>query len=139
MFHKILVPTDLSEKVKKALEIASKVCDTDSCNITLLHVVETIEDDDNEEFQRFYEKLTNRAWKNTDEMIDGMKIKTHSVHKEVVYGKRVPEIVRFAHHNNFDLIVLSSHKIETVDSPDGWATISYRVAILAHCPVLMVK
>jgi hypothetical protein len=38
-----------------------------------------------------------------------------------------------------DLILLRSHPVGT-DAPNrGWATLSYRVAVLAPCPVLLVK
>ena len=53
--------------------------------------------------------------------------------------KRAAEIVKYASRNEVDLIVLSSHRIEKIHPAEGWATISYRVAILAHCPVMMVK
>ena len=61
------------------------------------------------------------------------------IRTEIIYGKRVPEIVRYASTKEIDLIILSSHKLEEMESMDGWATISYRVGILAPCPVMMVK
>jgi nucleotide-binding universal stress UspA family protein len=57
----------------------------------------------------------------------------------ILFGKRAPGIVDFAHQNKIDLIVLSSHKIDRRDPLSGWGTISYKVAFLAHCPVMMVK
>ena len=140
MFKNILVPTDLTDKSIKALEIAAGMLkDSDAC-ITLIHIVETIEDDDAEdEFKTFYDKLASRADKIMKKyagkyVSDNIKICT-----EIIFGKRVPEIVKYASGNNIDLIILSSHKLDNMDSVDGWATISYRVGILAPCPVMMVK
>ncbi|NLA74663.1 MAG: universal stress protein [Deltaproteobacteria bacterium] len=61
------------------------------------------------------------------------------IHTDITYGKRVQEIVRYASQKQMDLIILSSHKLEETGPGEGWATISYRVAILAPCPVMMVK
>ncbi|MFH1351276.1 MAG: universal stress protein [Pseudomonadota bacterium] len=139
MFKNILVPTDLSEKCLKALDIAVKMGSKDERKITLLHVIEIIEDADDEEFKDFYGRLKERARKKMDEMANRYGDQKLNIHLEIVYGKRVKEIVKFAYENEMDLIVLSSHKIDKIDAAEGWATISYRVGILSHCPVMMVK
>ena len=139
MFKNILVPTDLSEKSMKALEIAVRMGSGDDGKITLLHVIETIEEAEDEEFKAFYQKLTERAQRKMEEIADRYRAEKEMIGKEIVFGNRVREIVRFAHNKDVDLIMLSSHRIETIDPGVGWATISYRVAILAHCPVMMVK
>ena len=140
MFKNILVPTDLTDKSIKALEIAASMKKEDSCRITLLHVVETIDDDEGEEeFREFYNKLADRAGKKMAELTDKYGTDKIDIHTEIIYGKRVPEIVKYASTNEIDLIILSSHKIEDMGTMDGWATISYRVGILAPCPVMMVK
>lgn len=140
MFNNILVPTDLSKKSEKALEIASRMCATEDHRIYLLHVIETLQsDEEDNEFQTFYEKLGERALRKMDLMIkkygEGMNI----IEKGIAYGNRSLEIIRFVQENNIDLIVLSSHKIESVEPSEGWATISYKVGILSPCPVLLVK
>lgn len=140
MFNNILVPTDLSDKSVKALEIATGMAKGKNRVITLLHVVETIEDDEgDEEFQVFYDKLADRAKKKMEGMAKKFDSSDYNVTCEIIYGKRVSEIVKYASENGIDLIILSSHKLENMDSPDGWATISYRVGILSPCPVMMVK
>lgn len=140
MFKNILVPTDLTEKSIKALEIAVGMVKDNSCRITLLHVVETIEDDEGEEeFREFYTRLAKRAGKKMTELANRFGTDKIDIHTDIIYGKRVPEIVKYASSNDIDLIILSSHKLENMESMDGWATISYRVGILAPCPVMMVK
>ena len=140
MFKNILVPTDLTDKSIKALEIAADMEKENSCRITLLHVVETIDDGEGEEeFHDFYSRLADRVGKKMAELVNKYGTEKIDIHTEIIYGKRVPEIVKFASKNEIDLIILSSHKIEDMESMDGWATISYRVGILAPCPVMMVK
>jgi nucleotide-binding universal stress UspA family protein len=139
MFKNILVPTDLTEKSLDSLDIALKMGSKKGFTVTLLHVIEMIEDTDSEDFRGFYEKLEKRAQKKMDEMVSHYGEKGGEINKEIVFGNRVAEIINYAHDNEIDLIVLSSHKIEKVDASQGWATISYKVGILSHCPVMMVK
>jgi len=140
MFKNILVPTDLTKKSKKALEIAVEMAvSKDPHEVTLLHVIETIKDTAFEEFEGFYDKLKQRADKEMLEIAQNYKQANIIVKTRIEYGNRVREIVKFAHDNDVDLIVLSSHRLDKADPAQGWATISYRVGILAHCPVMMVK
>jgi nucleotide-binding universal stress UspA family protein len=139
MFKNILVPTDLSEKSKKALDIALNLGSEKEGRITLLHVVEIIEGDDQEDFGEFYEKLRARAEKKMADIAGRYESRNWSIDNQVLIGKRVNEIVRFAYEHEMDLIILGSHRIDKIGPTDGWATISYRVGILSHCPVLMVK
>ena len=140
MFGNILVPTDLTENSMKALEVAIKMASHEASGlITLLHVIETIEDTDDEEFQVFYDKLMKRARKKMGEMADQFDKESVRIDYEILFGDRVREIMKFAGDKAIDLIILSSHRIDGIDSARGWATISYRVTILAPCPVLMVK
>ena len=138
MFKNILVPTDLSDKSKKAMDVAVSISSKGEGAITLLHVIEAIEGDD-EDFQEFYEKLRKRAEKEMDKIAGKYESKGFEIDRQIFVGKRVQEIVRFANDHAIDLIILSSHRIENFESGEGWATISYKVGILAACPVMMVK
>ncbi len=138
MFDKILIPTDLSQKNVQALKVALKMAGEVGSKVTLLHVIETIEDDEGE-FNSFYDKLRKRAEKNMNEIAAKYSSEKVPVHQEIVYGKRVREIIRYAHDNDVDLIIISSHRIDNLDDVGSWATISYQVGILSHCPVMMIK
>ena len=139
MFDNILVPTDLTQKSKVALDTAVAMTSSIEETITLLHVIEMIEGAEDEDFVGFYEKLRKRALRMIDDMSAPYESKGLRIKKKIVIGKRVPEIIRFAHDHGIDLIILSSHRIENFDTGEGWATISYQVGILAPCPVMMVK
>ncbi len=139
MFKHILVPTDLTERSLTALEVAVKLARHDSSAITLLHVVETLDDAGIEDLSNFYSKLGKRATKVMDRIIAQYRGEPISIEREVTYGKRVREIVQYANEKEIDLIIVSSHKVDMVDTVQGWGTISYKVGILAHCPVMLVK
>jgi len=139
MFKHILVPSDFTEKSVNALDIAAKMAPYNLSRITLLHVIEIIEDTEYEEFSGFYDKLKKRAQKKMVRMADSYADEKLAIDTVIAYGKRSIEIVKFANEKSVDLIVLSSHKIDMENIGQGWGTISYKVAILANCPVMMVK
>jgi nucleotide-binding universal stress UspA family protein len=60
------------------------------------------------------------------------------VEQAVVYGKRAKEIVDFAVQHRSDLVIMASHRIDPDRPGHGWS-ISYTVAIMSPCPVLLVK
>jgi universal stress protein A len=61
------------------------------------------------------------------------------VESNILYGNRVQEILRFATDHNIDLIVMDSHRIDLVNPGHGWGTISYKVSVLAQCPIMLIK
>lgn len=139
MFKSILVPTDLTDRSYRALDVAVKIAVHDGATVTLLHVVETIQDVDVDDFQEFYDKLERRAHKLMNQVIDRYGSTSLLIEKEVTFGNRVRDIIAYAHTRNIDLIVLTSHRIEPAEGSQGWGTISYKVGVLSHCPVMLVK
>lgn len=139
MFRHILIPTDLTEKSLKAVEIALKMAVGESCRVTLLHVIETIDDSEEDEFHDFYKRLHKRAMRIMDRISGLFPDAGSIIFKEICYGKRVREIVRFADEKEVDLIVLSSHRINLENPVQGWGSISYKVSILSDCPVMLIK
>jgi nucleotide-binding universal stress UspA family protein len=139
MFKHILVPTDLTERSSRALEIAVKMAKHEGGRVILMHVIEVIEDTDCDEFSEFYSKLGRRAQKKMDKLIGTHGSEDVSIDKEITYGKRINAILDYALNHAVDLIVLASHKLEVENATQGWGTISYKVGILSHCPVMLVK
>jgi len=139
MFHRILVPTDLTERATKALDLALSLAAPTGAKIVLLHVIETVHGLELEDAKPFYRKLEQNAERSMAAAIHGLR-KTHAEPvQEIVYGDRSEEIVKFAESHNIELIVLASHKITPSGLGRDWGTISYKVGILAQCPVLLVK
>ena len=139
MFKRILVPTDLSDRGNRALEIALNMAVGKDCRVVFFHVVEKIDDSEDEEFRSFYDKLIEKARRKMNAAVGRYDTGRAAVDIQIILGNRVKEIIDFTIKNGIDLIVLSSHKLEKVDAAEGWATISYKIGILAPCPVMMVK
>lgn len=139
MFHHILVPVDFSDANHRALDIAVGVAQLGGGRVSVLHVIELIKDTSFEEFEDFYAKLMTQARANMGALLAPYQNRDVQITPTIVYGHRVREIVRLATELNADLVVLSSHKVDPADPSRSWGTISYRVGILAQCPVMLVK
>lgn len=139
MFEKILVPVDLTEKNRRAVQQARDLATSATSEIALLHVIEELEDASFEELEGFYTRLEEKAHRELAALARIVDEAGVAVRTEVVYGKRVREILRFAEEHGSDLVVLGSHAIDREHATEGWATVSYQVAILARCTVMLVK
>lgn len=139
MFELILVPVDLTEKDRAAVDAAAEQAQGGSTSITLLHVIETIRGATFEEFEGFYTTLTERAEAAMRKWSEELSSQGLRVEREIVFGKRAPEIIRFAEAQECDLIVLSSHGVDRLRPAAGLGTISHQVALFAPCAVLMVR
>ena len=139
MFHNILVPVDFTLKNEAALNTALDLARGKDVKVTLLHVIETIEHVEFDEMADFYRSLETRAAAKLYGMEERFKQALIPVYHEIVYGKRAETIVRHAEERGTDLIVLSSHQVDRDHPALGVGAISYRIAIVARCPVLLVK
>ena len=138
-FRHILVPTDLTGRTERALRLANILASRNSARVTLLHVIEALDGLSFEELKPFYERLERKARTTMNELIRRAPERSASSAGAVVYGRRAEDIVKFAVANGVDLIVLASHRVNPSRVNRDWGTISYKVGILAQCPVLLVK
>ena len=138
MFERVLVPLDLSPRHLTAVDVAARVVAAGG-RITLIHVVEVIPGVGPEEDPDFYQRLEARALAHLESA--QARLEDAGARGEVVlrYGDRAREIVRQVEEAGADLVVLGSHRIDPDDPGAGWGTLSYKVGILAPCPVLLVK
>jgi nucleotide-binding universal stress UspA family protein len=138
MFKRILVPTDLTDRTVRALQVASSVAVAHP-QVTLLHVIETIAGGEFEELSSFYATLEKRARERLDDLVGRTPGGPGEVDVAIVYGRRAEEVLRFARENAIDLIVLASHPVGPSEPYRGAGTMSYKLGILAPCAVLLVK
>jgi len=138
MFRHILVPVDFTPKNAGAISVATKLGRRNS-EVTLLHIIETIENIPIEEMKEFYGELDRKARRDMAKLEKTAAQSGRRVNSKVLYGKRVEEIVRFVMEKSVDLIVMSSHRPNPDNPARDFGTISHRVAILSPCAVLLVK
>ncbi len=139
MFRRILVPVDFTARSRRAVQAAARVAAVSRAETTLLHVIERIDDEESAALEPFYRKLEKAAREKMKGLLAPFADSRLTARAEILYGKPVGEILRFAQANRSDLIVMSSHKLPLRKSGESWGTISYKVGILSRCPVLLVK
>jgi nucleotide-binding universal stress UspA family protein len=139
LFRHILVPLDFTAKNGSAVDIALELARTHGSRVTLLHVIEQIEYADDQAMDSFYESLRKQAKSKLAPLIGPFIDAGVPIKEAVTLGKRGPDIVSFAQSEDVDLVVVSSHRVDIGDGPRSWATLSYQIAVLCPCPVLLVK
>jgi len=139
MFRRILVPVDFTTKNRAALDAACLLAADTQSRVILLHVIEKIDYLPAKELKMFYRDLQDRAREKLKVTASLIAEQDIHVQQKLLGGHRVQAILDFARKNRVDLIVMSSHKVDLKKPVQGWGTISYRVAILSQCPVLLVK
>jgi nucleotide-binding universal stress UspA family protein len=138
MFKRILVPLDLTDKHRSALDNALELARQSGGEVTLLHVIEVIPGLSRDDESAFYNRLERMARQHLEQHSKVFAERNIPVHREVVYSNRAPEIARYAAESGADLIVLTAPQIEPAN-PASWGSMSYKVSILARCPVLLVR
>ena len=139
MFKRIVVPVDLSEKSIPAVDAAFELARLTRAEVLLLHIIEVIEHVRLDELRPFYDRLevsANQGLQELSERFDGEDLQ---IERAVIYGHRTRGIVDFAIQRGADLIIMASHRIDPDRPGHDWSSISYGAAILAPCPILLVK
>ncbi len=139
--EQILVPVDFSEPSKRALRCAIKFAEHFSATITLLHVVEPLDQPDFAYFPLTLdsEKVTKMAQKKLDVLSRPQPGGTCPVHMKLVRtGKPFQVITETARELKVDLIVISTHGYTGVKHVFLGST-AERVVRHAPCAVLTVR
>ena len=138
MYQRILLPVDLTAKNAPAVEAAESLIDPKNGAITILHIIERL-DAPMEDLADFYQELEDSSRSKMEKASQPLRDAGLPVELHIRYGKRVPEIVKFAEESSADLVVISSHRIDPEDPSRTWMTISHHLAVLITRPVLIVK
>lgn len=139
MFTHILIPTDLTDRAEPAIGMTTTLVGSGSTRVTLLHVIQTVPSATFEELKDLYLELEARSAAKLATLRAQLAAAGIDAAQAVTYGKPALEIANYAHDHDVDLIVLTSHALDPAEPPRDWGTVSYKVGMLARCPVLLVK
>lgn len=139
MFKNILLPLDLTDKHQAAFDLAVKLARESGGTLVLLHVIEVIAGLPVEEEQTFYQRLERMARKHLERF--GAALAEHQVpvRGEIRFGSRPQEIAREAADIGADLIIVTSPRLNPQQPGAALGSLSYKIGLLAQCPVLLVK
>ena len=139
MYRNVLVPVDLSERGAVAVAAATDVADPKEASITLLHVIETLQDVEYDELEAFYRRIKEKTEKTLGEWTDELSARGFEAGAEIVFGRRGPEILRYADERNVDLIVMASHALDRANPTERFGTLSHQLAAFSRCSVLLAR
>lgn len=137
MFRKILVPIDMDDCHERTVKEAAMLAARDHAEVHLVHVVELLAGGTSPDLERFYQKLEDKSRHHLNKLWDHVGNPTVPHEERILFGSRVPAVLELAEKEKFDLIVLSSHRVDP-ENPAS-ASLSHVIAGLAPCNVLLVK
>lgn len=139
MHDSILIPVDLSSTNEYVLDTAQQLGTPDQTQIQLLHVIETLQDEEDGEMDDFYEELREDAEEKMEAWATQVGNNGFEVQSTILYGERGPKVTEVADEENIDLIVMRSHKVDRNDPDSNIGTVSHQVAVFAPCSVYLVR
>jgi len=139
MYKNILVPTDLADKSELSIHTALTMASQNHGSVHLLHVVEKVGDDADEEIEDFYLKLAEKANHKLSDWQNRFKTDFVDVPIDItiLVGKRAQEILKFSQEREIDLIVMTSRTFNK--EQQGLGTLSHQVSLFAPVSVLVVR
>lgn len=139
MFHKILMPLDLTKKHAVTLGTVVDLARQSGGEVHLLHVIEAIEGLPVETEREFFDSLEQAAKAHLEEVGEALREENVRFSRHVLIGKPVAETVRCAQEMDIDLIVMTSPHFDPENPSRGWASLSHKISFVSPCPVLLVK
>ena len=145
-FKKILCPTDFSEAAFVALKRAEELARHFSAELIVAHVIPPVpgphsfpdpQASFNFDVSLYQQQLAIHAEKMVKELVSHQVASEVRTRDLVTTGEAAPEILRIAHQEHVDLIVIASHGLT------GWrrlvfGSVAEKVVRQATCPVLTI-
>jgi len=142
-FKRILCPTDFSEPAFTALKRAEELARHFAAELIVAHVIPSLTGPHTYadpplatsfDVSLFQQELAIKAEQMLKDLVSHHKVGTRDV---VTTGEAAPEILRIAHQEHVDLIVIASHGLT------GWrrlvfGSVAGKVVRQATCPVLTI-
>ncbi|HUG90038.1 MAG TPA: universal stress protein [Planctomycetaceae bacterium] len=138
-FQHVLVPLDFTEANADLLTVVFDMASDNRARVTLLHVIEAIGDESDDELDEFYASLEPEARQKLATAAHRFVDAGLAVDQQVLIGRRMPMIVEFAVEREVDLIVIGSPRLDLANPQAGISSVGYQVSMFCQCPVLLLK
>lgn len=138
-FTHIVVPLDFTAKNAAAIEMARRLAGLSGGRVSLVHVIETIGDEEGDELDEFYQQLEQRAVQELAAAAARFADTDITVAEHVLFGRRGLEILRFAAEHQADLLLLSAQTASAESVQRLTGSLCVQLSIFAPCAVMVVK
>jgi nucleotide-binding universal stress UspA family protein len=139
MYQNVLIPMDLSEQQSQSMDDAVSTLQGREVSITLLHIIERIQDVDDLEVENFYENIRTKAEILLNEKATELSDHGFRVKVEILFGKRGAEILSYANDHDTDLMIIRGHAKKSEDPLKELGYLSQQLALFANCSVLLIR
>ena len=139
MFHRILLPVDLTAKHQRAVDVAADLAMQGDGDVTLLHVIAEIRGISKSDEPDFFRRLETSAENALEAIAQRLGKRDIACQRLIRYGDRVREVVRHAKSWKSDLIIVTGPRFDSKNPSPSWASLSWKIGMLAPGPVLLVK
>jgi nucleotide-binding universal stress UspA family protein len=151
MISNIIVTEDGTEVSDRAIEMASEIAKPSNAILTLLHIIDPIEDPDSMIFGNNRElietaktmniaRATENRWhKRAKEKIEKLKEQKIKSESKCLTGPVAEKILEFANAKKADMIVMGSrNRLKGISKIKALGSVTRRVSESSKCPVLIV-
>ena len=151
MIQNILVTDDGTEVSNRALEVASEIAKPCNAQVTLLYVVDLIEDPNTMIFGNNKDliekaKLMNLKTSKENQWVKKVQQHTHKLSQQNISsesicltGNAAEKILDYASTMKVDMIVMGScNRLKGISKIKALGSVARKVSELADCPVLIV-
>ncbi|MCM3654482.1 universal stress protein [Metabacillus litoralis] len=139
MYKNILLAVDGSEHSLRATNEAIKIANLMSdCAIEVVYVVDYSKSKDEVLHSQGKEELEMSRRKKLLPIEEQMKSSNLSYRLKLLHGEPGPSIIDYANKENFDLVVIGSRGLNTLQEM-VLGSVSHKVVKRVNCPVLIVK
>ena len=139
MYENILVGIDGSENSVRAMAEAIKIAScSKNCTIELVTVADFSKSKDEILHTQGKEELELSRKKKLLPAEKLLQDKNLSYTIHILHGEPGPAIVTYANQNNFDLVIVGSRGLNTLQEM-VLGSVSHKIAKRVKCPVLIVK
>jgi nucleotide-binding universal stress UspA family protein len=139
MYQNVLIPMDLSEQQSQSMDDALHTLHGREASITLLHIIERIQDVEDLEVENFYENIRTKAEILLSEKATELSDHGFRVQVEILFGKRGAEILSYANDHDIDLMIVRGHAKKSEDPRKELGYLSQQLALFANCSVLLIR
>jgi len=139
MYKKILLAVDGSENSLRAAEEAVKIASLDKqCVIEIVYIVNFTKSRSEVLHAQGKEELELSRRKKLESVEKLLKSHEQSYRINIMHGEPGPTIVEYANKEQFDLVVIGSRGLNSLQEM-VLGSVSHKVVKRANCPVLIVK
>ena len=139
MYNHILLAADGSEHSLRATEEAIKIASlVKDCKVEIVFVVDYLQSKKDVIHSQGIEGLETSRRKKLLPIVEKLKDKQITYEVKLLHGEPGPTIVDYVNQSNFDLIVIGSRGLNTLQEM-VLGSVSHKVVKRVKCPVMVVK